>query len=578
MMKFGIILEASSLGEWQHRIIEDIRQKHANLEIVIDVRTAETATPLPSGFLYKTWIKFASKKLTSRQVNFFASSSAETQHVLSCAADERQTNHYSLDPETVATIKSLGLDFILYLGNATITGNVLDAARYGVWRFHHGDGQKYRAQPSCFWEMFNDENEIGGVLQRITDVAGTEVVLQRFSVSRDRHSWSSNINAIREASIPMVGCAIVDIVSGALDPQKKSEKGPSAVHALPGNPQPNGSLPTNLQMLRFFYLILRSMVGKVVKRVLFTHHWQIALCKASIDEILADGIRKILILESGGIHSFFYADPFVLAESTHSTSLLVERYDWRARKGVLKKIDVSTTAGNIEATAEYPVLETSSHLSYPLVVRTDGKIFMIPESGKARCIALHEIDAAAVVLNSTTIIDNAELVDPTILYHGAKYWLFASNRKGELYIWHSTDLQAGWKPHAKQPVLVSPSLARGAGNIFVHDNQLIRPTQDCSQSYGKQVLLNRITALDERSFAQEVIATIPPVVDGVAYDGLHTFNGTDGNIFVDVRTLHLNPLKPLQFVVKAIRSRLGSPVSHNTLTIEPRRNAAALDD
>jgi len=48
-------------------------------------------------------------------------------------------------------IRARDLDFVLRFAFGIIRGPVLESARYGVWSFHHGDPEKYRGGPYCFW-------------------------------------------------------------------------------------------------------------------------------------------------------------------------------------------------------------------------------------------------------------------------------------------------------------------------------------------------------------------------------------------------------------------------------------------
>ena len=52
----------------------------------------------------------------------------------------------------IEQIREHDLDFILRFAYGIIRGDILSAARHGVWSFHHGDEQAYRGSPPAFWE------------------------------------------------------------------------------------------------------------------------------------------------------------------------------------------------------------------------------------------------------------------------------------------------------------------------------------------------------------------------------------------------------------------------------------------
>ena len=52
--------------------------------------------------------------------------------------------------EDIEKIKSKNLDFIIRFGFGILKGEILNAARWGIWSFHHGDEQKFRGGPPGF--------------------------------------------------------------------------------------------------------------------------------------------------------------------------------------------------------------------------------------------------------------------------------------------------------------------------------------------------------------------------------------------------------------------------------------------
>jgi hypothetical protein len=81
--------------------------------------------------------------------------------------------------EDVATIQSHDLDMILRFSFGIIKGEVLSAARFGVWSFHHGDEREFRGRPPGFWELDEVCPVVGAILQRLTERLDAGVVLHR---------------------------------------------------------------------------------------------------------------------------------------------------------------------------------------------------------------------------------------------------------------------------------------------------------------------------------------------------------------------------------------------------------------
>lgn len=543
MMKFGIILENSRLHPWQRKVLEDTQKSPARLELIINTSIADEQTARASHLIYRGWRKYHSKHISSAKVDLLSISTAKETDVITCAMTSHGNNQYTIDTAMADNIKSHGLDFILCFSSRLPGGAILDSARLGVWSFNH-DQQKQRDLIACFWDMYDLVPEIDAVLQRLTTDADKSIVLQTSSIKNTKHSVRRNLKALREASIPMVRGAIVDILHGAVDP--------NGTAAYTGTP----ALPTNLEMLRFCSRTFYHQVKNLLRMAFLNDHWQLAASRTTTDEILANGLKDISILKAGDINSFYYADPFILNDSANSLAIFAEKLDCKSRRGSLVNVGVSFDANGIRETTTTTVLEMPTHLAYPSIVRTADKNYLIPDSRQYGRILIHDIDDAGTISSQAVLIDDRKLNDPTVFFHDSKYWLFATTQQGELYIWYSSNLTDGWRPHEKQPAMVSPSRTRGAGAVFLHNNALIRPTQDCSEHYGKQIYLNRICVLNEHSFLQETIGKIPPIVDGVTFDGLHTISAGQHHVVVDLRTMHLDIFKAFKIVYRSTKTKI----------------------
>jgi len=59
----------------------------------------------------------------------------------------------SLTSEDVEKIEQAEVDILFRLGFRILRGGILNAARYGIWSYHHGDNRMMRGGPSGFWEL-----------------------------------------------------------------------------------------------------------------------------------------------------------------------------------------------------------------------------------------------------------------------------------------------------------------------------------------------------------------------------------------------------------------------------------------
>lgn len=106
-------------------------------------------------------------------------------------------------------------DVAIRFGFGFLTGAALDAPRYGVLSFHHGDLREYRGQPMGFWEYVNGESEAGVTLQRLNETldGGEIAVIERVDIS-DAGTWGEVRSRLLSASEPMLTRGVARLRDG----------------------------------------------------------------------------------------------------------------------------------------------------------------------------------------------------------------------------------------------------------------------------------------------------------------------------------------------------------------------------
>ncbi|WP_424362174.1 glucosamine inositolphosphorylceramide transferase family protein [Methylocystis parvus] len=222
----------------------------------------------------------------------------------------------------------------------------------------------------------------------------------------------------------------------------------------------------------------------------------------------------------------FSADPFPI-EWRGQTGVFYELLDYRTNIGEIfyQPFDASGPVG-----APVCALKERWHLSYPFLIEEAGELYMVPEASNSGAITLYRCvafpDKWEPVAN---LVEGVEAADATIFRHGGRYWMTSVVRDGyggysdTLAIHHAPSLFGPWEPHRKSPVIVDARLARPAGAVMSHNGALLRPVQDCSRGYGKDLAIMRIDALDAENFEQSPVSHLSP---GGRWPGgrLHTLN------------------------------------------------------
>lgn len=235
----------------------------------------------------------------------------------------------------------------------------------------------------------------------------------------------------------------------------------------------------------------------------------------------------------------FYADPFLWKDQNGHCHLFFEELPYSTEKGVISYVAFDPVTKTLSGPPQV-VLERPYHLSYPFLFEYEGEIFMIPETSGNRTIEVYR--AAPFPTTWTlykTLMENIVAVDATLYLDGATWWLFASVQEDsgpnwdELFVFFSDNPFGPWTAHPANPVISDCRRARMGGNVFRDmQNRLIRPAQNCEESYGGALLFCEITELTTTTYAERpLFAKRPPA----KRSGLHTWNSVGDFTVVDVK-------------------------------------------
>jgi hypothetical protein len=207
-----------------------------------------------------------------------------------------------------------------------------------------------------------------------------------------------------------------------------------------------------------------------------------------------------------------YADP-CLVDRDSSSYLFFEELRFVENRGFISCCELTPDG---RTTAPEVVLDRSYHLSYPFVFFVGDDAYMLPETAANRTIELYK--AAAFPSDWTleaTLLDGVSAVDPTLVEHSGRYWMFANiavegaSRDDELSLFSADSLLGPWEPHPRNPVVSDVRCARPAGRPFIdRSGSLIRPSQDCSDSYGRAVVFNRVDVLSETDYRETTVGRL----------------------------------------------------------------------
>lgn len=317
--------------------------------------------------------------------------------------------------------------------------------------------------------------------------------------------------------------------------------------------------------LRFRLFWLRYISYKVYCAVIQIRHgvfcraefWTVCYRKRSgTNTLLDDTDGQFLEIKNG--RRSWHADPFVFSHGGH-TYVFAEEYDLVRRKGNISYCELTENGAGRWRTA----LQTPFHLSYPFIFENENGIYMIPESCMADEIAIYKAsDFPAGWVKLKTIVGGIKAVDSTLIKTKDRMYLLSQRLKDngdEPLILMQIDDEFNAGQIAYEKIRYNQN-ERPAGAAFIWHDELIRPSQDCAESYGYALNMNVVREVSERGFHEVPVKKIIPldVPNNLRFvpEGIHTYNFTSEYEVVDFKRTGMDFMLLFMRVTINVKNRL----------------------
>lgn len=225
----------------------------------------------------------------------------------------------------------------------------------------------------------------------------------------------------------------------------------------------------------------------------------------------------------------WYADPFILDVTDQQVLLLVEDYSYTTKKGIITLLKIDRQTYSIVEHKE--ILELPTHLSFPNIIRRDGKTYIYPESGQSGKLDVYEYDSATETMQYCTTICNDVVWDSDITELFGEPMMFTAahnDRQLDIYTWDN-HLQ---RFVSKYIVPSEKKNSRLGGKLFEYNGKIYYPAQDCEGGYGVAIDVKELSYLDG-AFSTKLIKKIKSTHPTHTL-GLHTLNEYKGIVVIDV--------------------------------------------
>jgi hypothetical protein len=438
--------------------------------------------------------------------------------------------------DALEKIRSKNLDVLIRFGFNILHGEILKAARCGVWSYHHGDNEYYRGGPAHLWELCEGSALSGVVLQVLSEELDGGLVL-----CKSLFATEPTLSLSRNRFTPYWGSA--DMIIRKLNELHRCGWDYVLERAVPSPPYQGKrkiyKTPVNLDMLRWLGpAVLKKAVSYPFRKAI-VQHWRIA-CRVNGNPLYASDSES----DFSGFRwidppkGHFWADPFAF-EFEGKCWAFFEDYSYNERRA---KIVCSEISPQGDLGLPLPCLDDPSHhYSYPHIFQAGSDILMVPESVDSDSINLFRCQQFPNKWIYDATLLKGNFVDTTIWEHEGLWWLMTtsadpSSRAGALLLFYSESVRGQWHFHPANPISTDIRRNRGAGRVLRNANRLIRPSQSCAPSYGYSISFNEITELSKQRYQERPFRTITPEHwSGIS--GIHTYNHVTDVELIDGRTI-----------------------------------------
>jgi hypothetical protein len=434
--------------------------------------------------------------------------------------------------EDAVRVQSYNLDVLLRHEFNIIRGPILNAAKHGIWSFHHADNNVNRGGPAGFWEVLQGDDVSGVTLQRLTNELDGGLIIDK-GFYNTRKLWTENNEFLLEMSVELLMKNLLSLQRLGNVVMKRS--GPYS--------KPLMRYPSTVQLSRYFWKSLKFLMKRKLKykfgRFKLNLHpkynvWQLYLGKGNVEQSALWRVKEITSPKNE-----FWADPFMYSKEGVDY-VFFENYEYDLGKA---KISCGVLSGDSLVNV-VDVIKTDYHLSYPHIFEYQNDLYMMPESSAKNRIEIWKcIDFPRKWELDRTVLQGESVADATThVDESGSVWLFVNkggnkfrDHNSHLYIYKAdTLLLDNLQPHNLNPVVSDSRLARGAGNIFKGiDAQWLRPSQNNSGGvYGRSLNLSSIKKLTIDEYEEELVSQIEPEFkEGLI--GVHHVTISNGYFIID---------------------------------------------
>ena len=496
-LKLSIVLPKHNLSQHSLDLINWCSANN-NIEIVCLIWEPEQQISLLSFVEKRAWdgmLFIERAKLNIGKINRM-----EALSQIDLSSNPKEFDLIHDDPMIINELSKLEIDVHLCLNTEPFVSALKDSAKYGALSFMGANESSGKHNPYFFSEVLNKRNSTEFNILHHQPNSKKVYIAQNGELSTHGYFLANQENVLLRQNFYM---------------QRKIEaviRKRTVSEAIFKTQVINTKkqAPSLHDQLKYLFHLLRLAYKRFFALFKDDNFWNVGIYKGGWQSL---DFKKAMIISNPKNH--FLADPFVV-NNDNKDYCFVEDFDLKKSKGVISVYEI----GDNKITNVGLALEENFHLSFPYLFECDSKTYMLPETTENNDIRIYESTHFPLEWKLCRVIkENVSAVDSMIFKHKNRWWLFTNinpigerDTCSELSLFYSEHPVNGtWIPHAKNPVVFTPSRARNGGIIIEEDCIYRIGQKQIFGTYGGGGFsINKIIALSPDVYEEESTLIVKP--------------------------------------------------------------------
>lgn len=532
-IKIALLCFRSNFHAWEKKLLTKIladSRLQTCLVVTCNDPLITKTFPYPEPLLYQKIKNFDQKRFHIKNAALDKATFNELSEINSIEAKILDNSGVlNLTEDTIGKIKGHDLDVVLAIGKGPFIQNMASCAKLGVWTHELTDS----GHLTSFDIGFNES-----VLRKPFVSSG----LYAFGTDGTVYPLFESTSSTQSASIHRVFNRVywkmTSFFARTIDKLTVLGEKQFILNYLSKKPDSIGPKVNSVQNGNIFTAApayFKNFIQWKISNKIIKKKWILLfqLGKNDSMDLNFNSFKKIIPPKGK-----FWADPFVIYHQ-EKYFIFFEACSVAGRS--LGNISLIILNNKGEISSPTVVLKKPYHLSYPFLFHWKNCWYMIPETAQNRTIELFKcVDFPDKWEFQYNLMEEISAVDTTLFEHNGKWWLFVNVTEtpgasswDELYLYFADDpLSKHWTPHPLNPVISDVTSSRPAGNVYLEDGKIYRPSQNSSYYYGYGLKINEITTLNETDYEEKMVRSIAPDWNK-KIKAIHTLNKTNNLTIID---------------------------------------------